>query len=187
MADGDPIRAIMAAVHALDTCGIAYFIGGSVASGIYGLYRATADVDIVARIAQEDVERLSSSLDERFYADVEMMREAITTRSSFNILDVQTGYKIDVFIDAGDRYASSQFERRARTKVSSAGDAVYVASAEDMILAKLRWFDAGNRVSERHWSDVIGMLRVQGGNLDYAYLQRWARSLGIAALLTAAQ
>jgi len=58
-----------------------------------------------------------------------------------------------------------------------------VASAEDMILQKLEWFQSGGGVSERQWEDVIGMLKVQTGNLDLGYLRRWAAELRLEGLL----
>ncbi|HNQ89111.1 MAG TPA: hypothetical protein PKM73_10890 [Verrucomicrobiota bacterium] len=38
-------------------------------------------------------------------------------------------------------------------------------------------------MSDRQWSDVLGVLKVQGTTLDRAYLREWARDLGLAALL----
>ncbi len=58
-----------------------------------------------------------------------------------------------------------------------------MASAEDTILAKLEWFRAGGEVSERQWSDVVGVLRTVGPGLDQPYLLQWAGTLGVADLL----
>lgn len=60
---------------------------------------------------------------------------------------------------------------------------VYVATAEDTVLAKLVWFQKGAGVSERQWSDVLGVLRIQKGQLDIEYLNQWAAILGISDLL----
>jgi hypothetical protein len=58
-----------------------------------------------------------------------------------------------------------------------------VTSPEDMILAKLEWFEKGGRVSDRQWRDVLGMLKLQGSRLDRAYLALWAKQLGLGQLL----
>lgn len=58
-----------------------------------------------------------------------------------------------------------------------------VASAEDIILAKLVWYRSGGEVSERQWRDVIGILNVQAGKLDFDYLDEWARKLTVIDLL----
>jgi len=41
-------------------------------------------------------------------------------------------------------------------------------------------------VSERQWSDVIGILRVQKGRLDAAYLDKISHLLGVEDLLSKA-
>lgn len=41
----------------------------------------------------------------------------------------------------------------------------------------------GGEVSDRQWNDILGVLKIQDTNLDMAYLQRWASSLGVADLL----
>jgi hypothetical protein len=38
-------------------------------------------------------------------------------------------------------------------------------------------------VSDRQWNDILGVLKVQGTNLDMAYLQRWAAALKVSDLL----
>ncbi len=72
---------------------------------------------------------------------------------------------------------------RRRLEDAPGGPEVSVEAPEDVILNKLRWYDLGGRVSERQWGDLIGVLRVNASDLDHAYLQRWARSLGLAELL----
>lgn len=57
-----------------------------------------------------------------------------------------------------------------------------VASAEDTVLAKLQWFRRGGEVSERQWTDVVGLLRVVGA-LDHAYLRSRAPRRGVTNLL----
>ena len=56
-------------------------------------------------------------------------------------------------------------------------------SAEDTVLAKLQWYRDGGEVSDRQWTDVLGVLEVQGQALDRAYLAEWARELGLTDLL----
>jgi hypothetical protein len=51
------------------------------------------------------------------------------------------------------------------------------------VLAKLQWYREGGGVSDRQWTDVLGVLKVQGATLDRAYLEAWARELGLTGLL----
>ena len=60
---------------------------------------------------------------------------------------------------------------------------VYVATAEDTVLAKLRWYDSGGRVSTTQWNDVIGIIGGSSSKLDLDYLHDWARKLHVTELL----
>ncbi len=98
-------------------------------------------------------------------------------------------YKIDVF-PAKRRPSDREAMARARPEVldeDAAGRRIFVASAEDTILAKLEWFRSGGEVSERQWSDVAGVLRTTAGRLDGAYLRKWAAAIGVLDLLERAE
>ena len=64
---------------------------------------------------------------------------------------------------------------------------MWITSAEDVVLRKLRWFDDGGQVSDRQWRDILGVLRTQAGRLDDAYLDSTAREVGLADLLERAR
>jgi hypothetical protein len=57
-----------------------------------------------------------------------------------------------------------------------------IATAEDVVLHKLRWFKDGGEVSERQWSDVLGVQRVQAPGLDFDHMRKWAALLGVSDL-----
>jgi hypothetical protein len=180
----DPIEVILTVAVALDRIGVAYYIGGSFASGAYGVYRATADVDMVADLREDQVDILVAELDTEFYADAEMMRDAIRHRSSFNLLHLSTGFKVDIFLPRDRAFDRAQLARRALFPLRDVpASNAYIASAEDSILAKLEWYRLGNEISERQWTDVLGMLKVQGRALDTTYLRHWADELSVADLL----
>lgn len=180
----DPIDVILAVTAALDRIGVAYYIGGSFASGAHGVYRATADVDMVADLHEDQVEALVHEVGTEFYADAEMMRDTIHHRSSFNLLHLTTGFKVDIFVPRRRAFDRAQLERRALYPLrDDPASAAYIASAEDSVLAKLEWCRLGNEVSERQWTDILGMLKVQGQALDTSYLRHWAGELGLSDLL----
>ena len=54
---------------------------------------------------------------------------------------------------------------------------------QDTILAKLVWFRMGGEVSDQQWNDMVGVVRVQAGRLDMAYLRQWAAHLKVEDLL----
>lgn len=61
------------------------------------------------------------------------------------------------------------------------------ASPEDTLLHKLVWYKLGNEVSERQWRDVLGIMKVQGAQLDDSYLDTWADAIDVVSLLNRAR
>lgn len=183
----EPILVTAKVTAVLEELGIRYLIGGSLASTMYGMVRTTQDSDIVAELSVEHVQPFINALQTEFYVDEEMIAEAVTRQTSFNIIHRESMFKVDVFIPRQRAFELSQLAR-ARRQVLSIEPRVEasVASAEDTLLAKLEWYRMGGEVSERQWRDVLGVLKVQTGSLDLKYLHRWARELGVDDLLNRA-
>ena len=93
-------------------------------------------------------------------------------------------FKIDVFVSKGRPFDQEAASRARPQAIDEAEDGPLfpVASAEDVVLAKLEWFRLGGETSERQWWDVIGVLRV-AEDADRAYLRRWAAALSLTDLL----
>lgn len=163
---------------------INYFIGGSLASAIHGTIRATMDADIIADISIQDVDLFIKDLQEEFFIDEVSIHDAIVARICFNLIHKKTMFKIDVFPWKSEPFESSQMERKVFFKLSSSDDdSAYFASAEDILLAKINWYRLGGEISDRQWSDIRGIIRVQEFTLDYEYLRYWANQLSLTCLL----
>ena len=181
----DILKAIQPVISMFEELSIPYYIGGSIASSIYGMDRATLDVDVIADIKMGHVSPLRKQLEEEFYIDEEVIKDAIKKLSSFNLIHLETMIKIDVFIHKPELYAEETILRRRKDTIEDSKGSLefYFSSPEDIILNKLQWYDDGGRVSERQWLDVIGVIKVQGGNLDRDYLRKWGRKLKLFDLL----
>jgi len=182
----DPAVPLLRLLRALDRAGIAYLFVGSVASGIHGIFRTTADLDLVADIQPSQAATFARELGSEFYADVDMISDALRAGRSFNVIHIPSTTKFDVFPLRSDPYHQSEFGRRRIEKVDLGGAEkvpVPVATAEDTLLMKLVWYRSGGEVSERQWNDVRGIIAVQGDRLDRAYLSRWAAYLKVTDLL----
>lgn len=170
---GDLLRRID---QALDQAGVAHMVVGSLASSFHGEPRQTRDIDIVIEANAGGVQRFIGLLDEdAFYADAGAAAEALERRTSFNVIERATGWKVDLIVTR-DR-AFSVEELRRRLPVSLLGTDTHVATAEDTIIAKLEWATEG--ASERQLGDVAAIVRTQGSRLDRDYLERWIGPLGL--------
>ena len=184
----EPLAVTLLVAEVLENLGVPYLIGGSLASAVHGVMRATLDSDLVAKLQPSHVTPFVAALRDEFYADPEAILEAIEHRASFNIIHRETMFKVDVFVSRERPFDQAQFHRRVGLVVAQDPTrTAYIASAEDTILAKLEWYRAGGEVSERQWRDVRGVLQVQLPTLDFAYLSRWAIDLGVADLLERAK
>ncbi|HTT60719.1 MAG TPA: hypothetical protein VMG35_02720 [Bryobacteraceae bacterium] len=184
----DFAKALEEVIEALDRTAMRYMIGGSIASGVHGIYRTSLDVDLVADIHAGQIARLIHELGGAFYADAEIIHDALQAGRPFNLIHFASSYKFDVFPLSSDAFQQSQFARRQTQAIVIGGVTltVPVATAEDTILMKLAWYRSGGEVSERQWNDVLGIAAVQENRLDREYLRRWAAYLKVADLLAAA-
>ena len=180
----EPILVIARLVQAFDTLGVEYVVGGSLASSVYGVPRATQDVDLVADLKAANAENLERLLSGDFYVDADMIRDAIARRASFNVIHLATMFKADVFIMKPDAWSREEMSRARQEDLDGPDGAVAIrfASPEDTLLHKLVWYRLGNETSDRQWSDILGVLKIQGDRLDTEYLERWAPQLGVADL-----
>ncbi len=180
----EPIAVTLLVIDVLEQLNIPYVIGGSLASARHGTARATLDSDLVVQMNESDASRFVSQLQDTFYADEIMARNAVKNKSSFNLIHLETMFKVDMFIAKDDAFDRAQIDRRVAQAVAEDSDRkIYVLSAEDILLAKLRWYRMGGEQSERQWRDVEGIVNVQGDRLDFDYLYKMSATMKIGDLL----
>lgn len=179
----EPIEVTLLVIEALEKLGIRYLIAGSLASAIYGEPRATRDADLLADIKPNHAQSLFEMLEADFNVSIEAICAALQNRNSFNVIHYQSLFKVDIFVPK-NRFDQQELERRALHVVSQHPEkSAYVASAEDVILAKLNWYRQGNEVSDQQWRDVVGIFKTSQGNLDVQYMKETAEGLNVLDLL----
>lgn len=184
----EPIEVTLRVTAVLEKLGIPYVIGGSLASTLHGMIRTTQDSDIITEMGLQHIEPFVSMLQNEFFVDEEMIANAIQRNSSFNILHRETMFKVDIFIPSLRPFQQSQFARAQRQAFELDEEMrANFASAEDTILAKLEWYRLGGETSERQWRDILGIFKTRAGELDLAYLKKWAKDLDVADLLARAR
>lgn len=187
MNQSDIVLALQPVVDLFGSLSIDYYIGGSIASSVHGIARATLDIDIVADIDLQSVPEMVRSLKKEYYISGEAIRRAIAEKASFNLIHLATMVKIDVFIQKKDPYYRQVSKRVIVENLQEQGThGYYFVSAEDIIIQKLLWYQLGNQLSDRQFSDVIGVMKVQDKLLDLSYIRKWAIELNVLDLLEAA-
>ena len=170
----------------LDEAGVPFMIAGSFASAAHGVPRTTQDIDVVIDPAGLDVlDALVRSMPkELYYVDLDAARDAFRRRSMFNVIDLGSGWKVDLILRKNRDFSREEFSRR--TRVSILDVSLFAATAEDTIVAKLEWSVRGGG-SERQRRDVAGILATTGDSLDRGYIERWVAALGLESEWTEAQ
>ncbi len=171
----EPLAIAMAFGMALERSGGSWVIGGSIASTVHGVPRSTLDVDLVVSIAPHRVPALVQAA-EGFAIDADVLRDQLAAGRSHNVFHAATMTKVDLFPAVGP------FERNQIARAIVVRGA-RVMSAEDILLAKLRWYRRGGEVSDRQWRDVLGIVAAQHATLDRTHLTDWAADLAVSDLL----
>lgn len=164
------------AVETLNELGIAYMVTGSLASAFYGEPRSTQDLDIVVPADEARLQDLAQRLrDAGLYCDDGAVSEAVSLRGMFNAVDPTSGWKIDFIVLKETAFGRAAFDGRTISELG--GVPLHLIRAEDIVVAKLEWAKLGG--SERQIRDVVGVLMVQGPDLDRDYIEGWVSTLGL--------
>lgn len=184
------VTEVLAELFALfEKCEIEFMVGGSFASGAWGEPRHTNDIDIVANIDSVRASCIEVNAPPAFQIGSEELKLALETRAqdaSFQMLHNDALFKVDVFVLSNHELDQSAFARKVQIELAP-GLAASCQSPEDMVLQKLRWYELGNRVSDRQWHDVVKILEIQRDSVDNAYLNDWSEKLDLNELLRQAR
>lgn len=163
-------------IAALTGAGIPYMLTGSFASSYHGTSRSTQDIDLVIAPTPDQIRALVKLLpSSEYYIDESTALKAVRNLGQFNIIDQVSGWKIDLIIRKERPFSRQEFDRRE--KIDFQGIELVIASAEDVVVAKLEWAKRGG--SERQIEDAAGILRIRGKDLDREYIDKWVEDLGL--------
>ena len=152
---------------------ILYMVSGSIALNTYTIPRMTRDIDIVIELQKSDIDRFCKIFETGFYIDPETVQEEVKRRGMFNVIDHESGYKIDFIIRKNSEYRHLEFSRRVRSNVY--GFDIWLVSIEDLIISKLIWIQ--ELQSDRQINDIQNLLENGSANLDY--IRHWCQELDL--------
>jgi hypothetical protein len=174
----DELDARRDVVRRLEVAGIGYYVTGSEAMAMHGIaFRQTNDTDFVVAIEPADYERrLRPALEPDYMVNPLVEHPPRWLGSAIHVRSVT---KADFIVRQSGPWPDDAHARRVLLDDPSMGP-VWVASVEDLLLAKLEWSDgdlSGLQGKDAH------AITAMPGTLDRAYLRRHAASLGIDSLL----
>jgi len=162
----------------LDKHDIPYMITGAWSVIYYGRPRASHDIDFVVELHKEKIKMTLAFFKELsgdYLISVDDIEEAVEKKGQFNVLHLPTALKLDFWLLTDDLFDKSRFSRRKKVKVLE--QPMWIASAEDTILQKLKWYSEAK--IEKHLIDAAFVYQVQESNLDKKYLQNWVDKLNV--------
>lgn len=172
---------LQAVFGALEMAQIPYVVGGSLASSAWGEPRHTNDIDIAVKAAPAELARLAEKLGEDFNISG-LDDPAEGEYHMAQLMYIPEVIRFDLFLVGDEPFSASELARAQKVELT-AGVHGRCATAEDIIIQKLRWYELGNRVSDRQWNDIVRVIEVQQGRLDWDYLRKWAAHFRLSELL----
>ena len=172
-------EAAVAVIEALDRARIPFMIVGSLASNFHGIPRATRDADFLMQIESASMSALAATLPAGLQLAPEAAFETVTGTTRYLVTLRQSPFVCELFVCGDDPHDVARFGRGER--VRALGRQVAMATAEDMVITKLRWAAQANRSKDR--DDVRNIIAVRGADLDWAYIERWCATHDTLGLL----
>ena len=163
-------------VSAIEAAGTSYMLTGSNAASLHSAPRTTYDLDFVISPTRVEMRSLVQQLrNAGCYVDERVALEALDMYGQFNAIDLDSGWKADFIILKPRPFSETEFSRRRPAELYNVP--VIVATAEDVLLAKMEWAKLGE--SARQIEDAAGILKSKATSLDMAYVEKWVRELGL--------
>ena len=172
-------EAVVAILEALDAAAVQYMIVGSLASNFHGIPRSTRDADVVVELGVSDLDRLAAALPSGLTLAGQGAFEAVTGTTRYVIHLADSPFICELFGLGDDSHDRARV--RPRMRVDFFSRAAWVATAEDMVITKLRWAHDAGRTKDR--DDVRNIIAVRSAELDWAYVENWATEHGTLNLL----
>lgn len=167
-------EAVVVMIDALERSGIPYMLVGSFSSNYYGVPRSTHDADFVVQLEREAFSRLMRALPPEVKLDPQLSFETVTGTSRYIATVADCAFKMELFILSDDPHDQTRFGRRR--SVELLGRKTYLATAEDVVIQKLRWLDRARR--NKDLDDLRNVIAVSGNVLDWDYIHGWCDKHG---------
>ena len=155
----------------LEDLKISYMLSGSLAMTLYTIPRSTRDIDIVVELYEKHLKQFIEAVKDKFYFHEATIKDEIRRSGMFNIIHLESSYKIDFIVRTSHKFEIHKFQRRKQ--IDYFGINVWVISLEDLIISKLMWIQ--ELESELQKRDIAGLL--ENKKTDLEYIKKWCKEL----------
>jgi hypothetical protein len=150
---------------------IEYMLSGSIALNNYSIPRMTLDIDIIVELNESNLNDFFFMFNEGYYINKETVKTEIKRKGMFNVIDFETGFKIDFILRKNTEFRIHEFSRKKRVKIADFG--VWIVSVEDLIISKIEWIQILQ--SDKQITDIKNLLH--NSKIDVNYVNDWCRKL----------
>lgn len=158
----------------LENKNIDYMISGSLALNHYVMPRMTMDLDLVIELNQKNIDGFLVEFDEtKYYLNKNVILDEVERRGMFNIIDFETGFKIDFIVRKDNEFRQLEFSRKKRINLGET--IVWMVTVEDLVISKLIWIQ--KLESQKQIADIKNLL--ESPNIDMEYIKKWIKKLDL--------
>jgi hypothetical protein len=173
----DSVEQVLDTIDAFESCNVSYMVVGAFSSNVYGIPRSTRDADFVVELGEVSIGAIASVLGDDYVLDRQIRVEGFTGSLRNDITYRPTGFRIEVFRLGKDEHHQIRFKRRTELYSPDLKRPIWIPTAEDVVIQKLRW------ARPKDCEDICEVLAVQAGKLDDEYLRHWTARHGTTELL----
>lgn len=146
-------------------------LSGSLALNVYAIPRMTRDIDFVVELQEPDIEKFLKIFQLNFYINPQTVKAEVARNGMFNVIDQETGFKIDFIVRKNTEFRKLEFARRKKIDIS--GFSAFIVTPEDLIISKLEWIQ--RLQSGKQIEDIVNLLEYK--ELDVEYIKNWCNLL----------
>lgn len=167
---------------AAESMEISHMAVGAIAVGAHGIPRATRDIDLLVSVdSKKGVHQLIDRLESFIEFEPQAQFDTITWgRRHVGISRTPPPFKVELFEMFDDPFVISEFSRRIKAYVPMLSRELWLQTAEDLVIQKLRW------ARPKDLEDALDVVAVQTPErLDMEYIRHWCSIHGTTARLEA--
>lgn len=181
----DLLAVMLPVRYTLEDLRVPYYLGGSIASSLHGMQQLAQDIDLVVDLDEQTLPPLLAALRQHYLFNEDEAREAVRARTSFPLVHLDSLMKVDVVLPKPKAFETFMRQLIRCSTLDEHSPPIPLASATEMLLFKVQRYQRDEQArtdgmqDDAEWNDILGMLKVQGPDLDLPLLEEWAGTLGM--------